>query len=145
MCITMSSPSCFRLRPSCSHTLNMSSTSKLHNNPPATLHPLTYLILVSLTPTWLPLPGFCHLYLPADEFPQSYPFDVDTINFPTSNLCFVGLLSMIDPPRSTVPDAVSKCRSAGIKVSVLFLSIYILYPFLRKSPWESLVLFKWTS
>ncbi|MEJ1280335.1 hypothetical protein NN561_011280 [Cricetulus griseus] len=60
--------------------------------------------------------GFCHLYLPADEFPQTYPFDVDTINFPTSNLCFVGLLSMIDPPRSTVPDAVTKCRSAGIKV-----------------------------
>ncbi|XP_005372048.3 potassium-transporting ATPase alpha chain 2 [Microtus ochrogaster] len=60
--------------------------------------------------------GFCHLYLPADEFPQTYPFDADTVNFPTSNLCFVGLLSMIDPPRSTVPDAVTKCRSAGIKV-----------------------------
>ncbi|XP_021092056.1 potassium-transporting ATPase alpha chain 2 isoform X1 [Heterocephalus glaber] len=60
--------------------------------------------------------GFCHLYLPEDEFPESYPFDVDAMNFPTSNLCFVGLLSMIDPPRSTVPDAVAKCRSAGIKV-----------------------------
>ncbi|KAM5147388.1 LOW QUALITY PROTEIN: potassium-transporting ATPase alpha chain 2-like [Callospermophilus lateralis] len=59
--------------------------------------------------------GFCHLYLPAD-FPETYSFDTDTINFPTSNLCFVGLLSMIDPPRSTVPDAVTKCRSAGIKV-----------------------------
>ncbi|KAM9604689.1 potassium-transporting ATPase alpha chain 2-like [Trichechus inunguis] len=60
--------------------------------------------------------GFCHLYLPADEFPETYSFDIDTVNFPTSNLCFVGLLSMIDPPRSTVPDAVTKCRSAGIKV-----------------------------
>uniref|UniRef100_A0A8C2UTK2 Sodium/potassium-transporting ATPase subunit alpha n=2 Tax=Chinchilla lanigera TaxID=34839 RepID=A0A8C2UTK2_CHILA len=60
--------------------------------------------------------GFCHLYLPADKFPESYSFDVDTMNFPTSNYCFVGLLSMIDPPRSTVPDAVAKCRSAGIKV-----------------------------
>uniref|UniRef100_A0A671DP13 Sodium/potassium-transporting ATPase subunit alpha n=1 Tax=Rhinolophus ferrumequinum TaxID=59479 RepID=A0A671DP13_RHIFE len=60
--------------------------------------------------------GFCHLYLPADEFPETYSFDVDAMNFPTSNLCFVGLLSMIDPPRSTVPDAVTKCRSAGIKV-----------------------------
>ena len=31
-------------------------------------------------------------------------------------MCFVGLMSMIDPPRAAVPDAVSKCRSAGIKV-----------------------------
>uniref|UniRef100_G1SSX6 Sodium/potassium-transporting ATPase subunit alpha n=1 Tax=Oryctolagus cuniculus TaxID=9986 RepID=G1SSX6_RABIT len=60
--------------------------------------------------------GFCHFYLPADEFPETYSFDSESMNFPTSNLCFVGLLSMIDPPRSTVPDAVTKCRSAGIKV-----------------------------
>ncbi|KAM4702612.1 potassium-transporting ATPase alpha chain 2 [Rhinophrynus dorsalis] len=60
--------------------------------------------------------GFCHLYLPEDEYPDSYPFDTESMNFPTSNLCFVGLMSMIDPPRSTVPDAVTKCRSAGIKV-----------------------------
>ncbi|GMS80304.1 hypothetical protein PENTCL1PPCAC_2479, partial [Pristionchus entomophagus] len=31
-------------------------------------------------------------------------------------LRFVGLMSMIDPPRAAVPDAVAKCRSAGIKV-----------------------------
>merc|ERR1711936_172768 len=31
-------------------------------------------------------------------------------------LRFVGLMSMIDPPRAAVPDAVLKCRSAGIKV-----------------------------
>lgn len=28
----------------------------------------------------------------------------------------MGLMSMIDPPRAAVPDAVAKCRSAGIKV-----------------------------
>ncbi|KAM3922203.1 potassium-transporting ATPase alpha chain 2 [Leptodactylus fuscus] len=60
--------------------------------------------------------GFCHLYLPLDKYPSTYTFDIESMNFPTSNLCFVGLLSMIDPPRSTVPDAVAKCRSAGIKV-----------------------------
>merc|ERR1712035_155120 len=38
------------------------------------------------------------------------------VNFPTENLCFIGLMSMIDPPRAAVPDAVGKCRSAGIKV-----------------------------
>merc|ERR1712172_395437 len=37
-------------------------------------------------------------------------------NFPLEGLRFVGLMSMIDPPRAAVPDAVAKCRSAGIKV-----------------------------
>uniref|UniRef100_A0A8C6XNM9 Sodium/potassium-transporting ATPase subunit alpha n=1 Tax=Naja naja TaxID=35670 RepID=A0A8C6XNM9_NAJNA len=60
--------------------------------------------------------GFCHLHLPEEEFPENYTFNTDSMNFPTNGLCFVGLMSMIDPPRSTVPDAVMKCRSAGIKV-----------------------------
>ena len=38
------------------------------------------------------------------------------VNFPLEDLCFVGLISLIDPPRSNVPEAVEKCRSAGIKV-----------------------------
>merc|ERR1712193_167041 len=63
--------------------------------------------------------GFCHYYLPADQFPLGYAFDPEADpepNFPLSGLCFVGLISMIDPPRAAVPDAVNKCRSAGIKV-----------------------------
>ena len=58
--------------------------------------------------------GFCHFYLPADKFPKGFSFQTDDPqNFPLNNLCFVGLISMIDPPRAAVPDAVSKCRSAG--------------------------------
>lgn len=60
--------------------------------------------------------GFCDLMLPVDQYPSGFEFDVDVLNFPTQNLRFVGLISMIDPPRAAVPDAVSKCRSAGIKV-----------------------------
>jgi len=62
--------------------------------------------------------GFCHFYLSAEEFPPGFQFDAegDEPNFPLTGLCFVGLMSMIDPPRAAVPDAVSKCRSAGIKV-----------------------------
>ncbi|XP_018613796.1 sodium/potassium-transporting ATPase subunit alpha-1b isoform X1 [Scleropages formosus] len=60
--------------------------------------------------------GFCHYFLPDDQFPEGFQFDTDDVNFPTENLCFVGLMSMIDPPRAAVPDAVGKCRSAGIKV-----------------------------
>ncbi|CAG0888915.1 unnamed protein product [Darwinula stevensoni] len=60
--------------------------------------------------------GFCDFKLPSDKFPPGYPFDADEQNFPLNGLRFVGLMSMIDPPRAAVPDAVSKCRSAGIKV-----------------------------
>ncbi|XP_006802879.1 sodium/potassium-transporting ATPase subunit alpha-3b isoform X1 [Neolamprologus brichardi] len=60
--------------------------------------------------------GFCHLLLPEDQYPKGFAFDTDDVNFQTDNLCFVGLMSMIDPPRAAVPDAVGKCRSAGIKV-----------------------------
>ena len=60
--------------------------------------------------------GFCDLMLPTDKFPEGYPFDGDDVNFPLENLRFVGIMSMIDPPRAAVPDAVNKCRSAGIKV-----------------------------
>ncbi|KAG9262152.1 sodium/potassium-transporting ATPase subunit alpha-1-like isoform X1 [Astyanax mexicanus] len=60
--------------------------------------------------------GFCHYNLPDDQFPEGFAFDTENVNFPTENLCFVGLMSMIDPPRAAVPDAVAKCRSAGIKV-----------------------------
>merc|ERR1712233_216933 len=60
--------------------------------------------------------GFCDFMLPEDKYPKGYPFDPDEENFPLEGLRFVGLMSMIDPPRAAVPDAVSKCRSAGIKV-----------------------------
>lgn len=50
------------------------------------------------------------------RFPPDYPFDSEAENFPLTGLRFVGLMSMIDPPRAAVPDAVAKCRSAGIKV-----------------------------
>nr|DBA13951.1 TPA: hypothetical protein GDO54_004975 [Pyxicephalus adspersus] len=60
--------------------------------------------------------GFCHSYLSPENFPRGFKFDTDEVNFPITNLCFVGLISMIDPPRAAVPDAVGKCRSAGIKV-----------------------------
>merc|ERR1712198_238826 len=60
--------------------------------------------------------GFCDYMLPEDKYPAGYPYDADEENFPLEGLRFVGLMSMIDPPRAAVPDAVSKCRSAGIKV-----------------------------
>uniref|UniRef100_A0A8C0HUX8 Sodium/potassium-transporting ATPase subunit alpha n=1 Tax=Balaenoptera musculus TaxID=9771 RepID=A0A8C0HUX8_BALMU len=59
--------------------------------------------------------GFCFLNLP-NTYSKGFKFNTDEINFPMDNLCFVGLISMIDPPRAAVSDAVGKCRSVGIKV-----------------------------
>uniref|UniRef100_A0AC35FB89 Sodium/potassium-transporting ATPase subunit alpha n=1 Tax=Panagrolaimus sp. PS1159 TaxID=55785 RepID=A0AC35FB89_9BILA len=60
--------------------------------------------------------GFCDYRLDQNQYPRGYSFDSEEVNFPVSGLRFVGLMSMIDPPRAAVPDAVAKCRSAGIKV-----------------------------
>jgi len=37
-------------------------------------------------------------------------------NWPMKGFRFLGFYAMIDPPRSSVPDAVRKCQAAGIKV-----------------------------
>ncbi|KAJ8972442.1 hypothetical protein NQ317_000033 [Molorchus minor] len=60
--------------------------------------------------------GFCDYMLPTDKYPIGFKFNSDDPNFCLEGLRFVGLMSMIDPPRAAVPDAVAKCRSAGIKV-----------------------------
>lgn len=41
---------------------------------------------------------------------------VGKCEFPMDDLCFVGLISLIDPPRDEVPQAVRECHSAGVKV-----------------------------
>ncbi|XP_052124315.1 sodium/potassium-transporting ATPase subunit alpha-1-like [Frankliniella occidentalis] len=50
-------------------------------------------------------------------FPKGFKFTAK--NVPRKNLAFVGLMALEDPPRETVPDAVAKCRRAGIKVVMI--------------------------
>ena len=63
--------------------------------------------------------GFAKYHLPRNEYPENHqfvfngPFEVD---IPMDRLVFVGLVSLIDPPRDAVPDAIQKCKTAGIKV-----------------------------
>ena len=63
--------------------------------------------------------GFCELHLSPSEFPIGFDFNCEEANFPLENMTFLGLMSMIDPPRATVPDAVNICRKAGIKVIMI--------------------------
>ena len=71
----------------------------------------------------------CFAQLRLDGFEKGFEFNCEEPNFPTGEidgekLVFVGLMSLIDPPRAAVPDAVAKCRSAGIKVFRKLMSYF---------------------
>ncbi|CAF3758901.1 unnamed protein product [Rotaria sp. Silwood1] len=74
--------------------------------------------------------AFADYRLPLHKYPAGYQFDCDTINFhvnpyfehfnfPTNGLRFLGLISLIDPPRVNVDEAVKKCRTAGIRLLMI--------------------------
>ena len=43
--------------------------------------------------------GFCEFHLPPEKFPYGFPFDTEDANFPIKDFCFLGLISLVDPPR----------------------------------------------
>jgi sodium/potassium-transporting ATPase subunit alpha len=47
------------------------------------------------------------------------PLQISEIRDLESNLIFVGLMGLEDPPRPEVPDAIKKCHDAGIKVIMI--------------------------
>ena len=58
--------------------------------------------------------GFVHRDLYPSHFPESFQFSADGDEPDGDGLC---LMSMIDPSKATVPNAV-QCRSAAIKISI---------------------------
>ena len=51
------------------------------------------------------------------DLPLDHPFtDEPSPNFPTDGLTFVGLTSLMDPPREGVKEAVAQCHAASVKV-----------------------------
>jgi sodium/potassium-transporting ATPase subunit alpha len=59
--------------------------------------------------------GFCDKILSLDEYPRDQ-LECKLDSLPPKSLRFLGFISMIDPPKPNVPEAVSKCHLAGIKV-----------------------------
>lgn len=62
--------------------------------------------------------AFCDLDLSPLTYGEDYDFHSGELNGKVTleNLRFLGLISMIDPPRPNVPEAVRLCRGAGVRV-----------------------------
>ncbi|RCH98665.1 hypothetical protein CU098_007153 [Rhizopus stolonifer] len=63
--------------------------------------------------------AFAQVLLNGSEYPADFLFDKTTKNYPMSGMTFVGLVSLEDPPKHGVREAVGKCRAAGIKVMMV--------------------------
>lgn len=63
--------------------------------------------------------GFCDAYLPLEKYPRGCEFDSESNEYLEIGYRFVGMIGMLDPPRPAVPDAVLKCKAAGIKVIMI--------------------------
>jgi len=50
-----------------------------------------------------------------DSFKYVADSDTTLVNFPINNLCFVGMIGIIDPPKPGVAEAIQKCRRAHIR------------------------------
>ena len=57
--------------------------------------------------------AFAERQLPTDQRPPHRRVDAE------QDLCFTGLIAMLDPPRPDVADAVAKCHTAGIRIIVI--------------------------
>ncbi|KAF8925669.1 hypothetical protein EDD21DRAFT_390024 [Dissophora ornata] len=63
--------------------------------------------------------AFAQQLLPRSQYPDDVVFDKEKKNYPTADLCFVGLVSLEDPPKHGVREAIGRCRSAGIRVMMV--------------------------
>ncbi|KAF7359150.1 Cation-ATPase-N domain-containing protein [Mycena sanguinolenta] len=57
--------------------------------------------------------------LPGEQYPATHQFSRTDNNYPITNYCFVGLVSLEDPPKHGVREAIGTLRLAGIKVMMV--------------------------
>jgi sodium/potassium-transporting ATPase subunit alpha len=60
--------------------------------------------------------GCAQYLLSEDKYPTDYQFSKKDVNYPDSEYCFLGLVSLEDPPKHGVREAIGTLRLAGIKV-----------------------------
>ncbi len=65
--------------------------------------------------------GFCDNELSEKKFPPGFEFNTESgeENFPMMKNRFLGLVALVDPPKTAVPHAIELCRSAGITVMMV--------------------------
>ncbi|KAF8320135.1 aminophospholipid-transporting P-type ATPase [Clavulina sp. PMI_390] len=63
--------------------------------------------------------GCAQHLLPGDEYPKDFVFAKNGDNCPTDGYIFVGLVSLEDPPKHGVREAIGTLRQAGIKVMMV--------------------------
>ena len=62
----------------------------------------------------------CAQYLlPGHVYPENYAFSRSEANYPGSEYTFIGLVSLEDPPKHGVREAIGTLRLAGIKVMMV--------------------------
>jgi len=59
------------------------------------------------------------LLLPGDKYPANHEFSKNDGGYPITDYCFVGLVSLEDPPKHGVREAIGTLRLAGIKVMMV--------------------------
>jgi sodium/potassium-transporting ATPase subunit alpha len=57
--------------------------------------------------------GFARTVIPARPVSE---YQADNAVLPLTNLDFIGMTGLTDPPKEGVPEAITKCREAGIRV-----------------------------
>lgn len=60
--------------------------------------------------------AFAKYELPASSYPADFAFSKEAKNYPQSGYTFLGLISLMDPPKKGVRKAIAACRTAGIQV-----------------------------
>lgn len=61
--------------------------------------------------------------MPNEKYTPGYVFQESDI--PITGMRFLGFVSMMDPPRASVPEAIKKCREVGIKVT--YINVYVFF------------------